>query len=128
MHSLQTIFLAIVLSLMIVDAGKTQPIQGNSGGSVDSKDCGFIGVSPNHVMNISQRIDYMRLTVQADGGQPTLLIIESDTGQRFCALGDRSSGLLPEISGFWEPGKYEVYVGDRTGNQYPFTLSISTNR
>ncbi len=124
---LRIIFLTTVISLAVVDSGITQPIQGNSGGSIDSKDCGFISASPHHTMRLSQRMDYMRLTVRANG-QPTLLIIEPTTGQRFCVLGDQGSGLLPEISGSWEPGKYDVYVGDRTGNRYPFTLSISTNR
>ncbi len=121
-------FLSMVMSLAPIESEATQPIQGNSGGSINSKDCGFIAASPNHVMRINRRMDYMRLTVRAKGGQPTLLIVEPKTGKRFCALGDQGSGLLPEISGSWEPGDYNVYVGERSNNRYQFTLNISTQR
>jgi hypothetical protein len=43
----------------------------------------------------------------------------------FCILADGNSGLEPEISGVWEPGQYQIYVGDRHGGQYPFKLRIS---
>ncbi len=125
---LRIVFLSMVMSLVPIEAEATQPIQGNSGGSINSKDCGFIATSPNHRMRINRRMDYMRLTVTAKGGQPTLLIVEPKTGQRFCALGDQGAGLLPEISGSWEPGEYEVYVGERSNNRYQFTLNIHTKR
>jgi len=32
---------------------------------------------------------------------------------RFCVLADRFSEGKPEISGFWQAGKYSLYVGDR---------------
>ena len=104
-----------------------QTIQGRSGGSIDSQGCGFIAGSPNHKMNLSQRIDYMRLTVQANGGQPTLLVLGPNSGDSFCVLGDEVSGLKPEISGVWEAGNYEIYIGDRSGSQHQFVLNISTN-
>lgn len=102
-----------------------QMIKGQSGGSIDSQGCGFIAESPNHTMNLDQRVDYMRLTVQSNGGQPTLLILGPNTGDSFCVLGDEISGLKPEISGVWEAGNYRVYVGDRVGQNHQFTLSIS---
>ena len=104
-----------------------QTIKGQSGGSIDSQGCGFIAATPNHEMHIEQRIDYMRLTVQATGGQPTLLVLGPNLGDRFCVLGDEVSGLKPEISGVWEAGSYQIYVGDRIGEQYQFTLDISTD-
>ena len=78
-------------------------------------------------MNLAQRIDYMRLTVQVDGGQPTLLVLGPNSGDSFCVLGDEISGLQPEISGVWEAGNYQIYVGDRTGSKHKFVLSISTD-
>ena len=102
-------------------------IRGQSGGNKDSKGCGFIPNSPSYEMNLNQRIDYMRFTVQTDGGQPTLLVIGPNSGDSFCVLGDRLSGLKPEISGVWEAGYYQIYVGDRTGDRHQFTLDISTN-
>lgn len=104
----------------------TQNIQGQSGGTIDSKGCGFVASSPNYVINLDERLDYMRLSVQASGGQPTLLVVGPTSGNTFCALGDEVSGFKPEISGVWEPGQYQIFVGDRTGANYQFTLNIST--
>lgn len=104
-----------------------QIIEGQSGGFVDSQGCGFIANSPNHQMSLSQRVDYMRLTVKADGGQPTLLVLGPNSNDSFCVLGDETSGLQPEISGVWEAGNYEIYIGDRSGTQHKFFLDISTD-
>ncbi|MCC0177259.1 hypothetical protein I4641_09750 [Waterburya agarophytonicola K14] len=102
-------------------------IKGQSGGSIDSQGCGFIASRPNHQMKLNQRVDYMRLTVQSDGGQPTLLVLGPNSGDSFCVLGDEISGLKPEISGVWEEGNYDIYVGDRSGQQHQFVLDISTD-
>lgn len=129
--------LMLTLCLTIVDSKNSianansnivnKTIRGQSGGSTDSKGCGFIANSPSYEMNLNERIDYMRFTVQADGGQPTLLVTGPNSGDSFCVLGDRLSGLKPEISGVWEAGYYQIYVGDRTGERHQFTLDISTN-
>jgi hypothetical protein len=108
-------------------AQSDRTIEGRSGGSTDSNGCGFIADRPNYEMNLEQRVDYMRFTVQADGGQPTLLVIGPSANDSFCVLGDRVSGLKPEISGVWEAGSYQIYVGDRQGVRHQFTLNISTN-
>ena len=124
---------AIAILLFDPGVGMAQPIlenktiEGQSGGSIDSQGCGFIAASPNHQMDLSQRIDYMRLSVRADGGQPTLLVLGPNPGDSFCVLGDEISGLKPEISGVWEPGNYQIFVGDRSGRQHQFVLDISTN-
>jgi hypothetical protein len=107
---------------------KLQTIQGRSGGSIDSKGCGFIAEQPNHIIQLSQRVDYMRLSVKASGGHPTLLVLGPNSGDSFCVLGDRVSGLKPEMSGVWEAGEYKIYVGDRVGENYSFTLNISTEK
>ncbi|MGK7895250.1 MAG: hypothetical protein AB4372_16915 [Xenococcus sp. (in: cyanobacteria)] len=105
-----------------------QVIQGSSGGPVNSGNCGFIANSPNYTLNLPQRVDYMRITVQAIGGQPTLLVVGPQANDSFCVLGDRGSGLQPEISGVWEPGSYNIFIGDRTGTRHKFTLSISQTK
>ena len=102
-------------------------IRGRSGGSNDTQGCGFIPNNPSYEMNLETRIDYLRFTVRADGGQPTLLVIGPNSGDSFCVLGDRVSGLDPGISGVWEPGYYQIYVGDRTGSQHQFALDSSTS-
>ncbi|MGL5835197.1 MAG: hypothetical protein ACRC1Z_18495 [Waterburya sp.] len=105
--------------------GKT--IEGLSGGSTDSHGCGFIPNSPSYKMNLKTRIDYLRFTVKSTGGQPTLLVVGPNSGESFCVLGDQTSGLEPEISGVWEAGYYQIYVGDRTQERHKFILNISTN-
>ena len=105
-----------------------QVIQGNSGGPVKSGNCGFIAKSPNYSLNLPQRVDYMRITVQAVGGQPTLLVVGPQANDSFCVLGDRGSGLQPEISGVWEPGTYNIFIGDRTGTRHQFKLNISRSK
>jgi hypothetical protein len=65
--------------------------------------------------------------VEAAGGQPTLLVVGPNSGDSFCVLGDETSGLKPEISGVWEAGNYQIYVGDRTQNRHKFILNISTD-
>lgn len=105
--------------------GKT--IEGLSGGSSDSHGCGFIADSPSYKMNLKTKIDYLRFRVQSTGGQPTLLVVGPNSEESFCVLGDQKSGLEPEISGVWEAGYYQIYVGDRTQGRHKFILDISTN-
>lgn len=104
----------------------SQQIKGNTGGEIDSKDCGYIGNQPNHVLNLMQKTDYLKISLRANGGQPTLLILGPGTQDRFCVLGDQNSGVNPQLSGVWEAGKYLIFVGDRTNSQHSFTLNIST--
>ncbi len=138
-NSLNSIILSLAILLIALESGisqslprqvksqnKAETIKGQSGGSIDSKGCGFIASTPNHTMNLPQRIDYMRLTVETAGGQPTLLVLGPHSGDSFCVLGDEISGLKPEISGVWEAGQYQIYVGDRIGQNHQFTLNIST--
>ncbi len=101
-------------------------MRGRSGGGVNSKDCGFITRRPQHVLSVTDRIDYMKLTVRAEGGEPTLLIDGPDG--RFCIFGDRTSGENPEISGLWLRGRYRIFVGDRTGNRHRFRLELSQDQ
>ena len=108
-------------------AQTNQTIEGQSGGFTDSQGCGFIDDRPIYEMNLDQRVDYMRFSVQTDGGQPTLLVLGPNPNDSFCMLGDEASGLKPEISGVWEAGSYKIYVGDRNGDRHKFTLNISIN-
>lgn len=96
-------------------------VRGTSGGAKGS-DCGNIAGLPNQVIQVSESLPYLRLIVES-AGQPTLLI-DGPSG-RFCVLADRFSGGKPEFSGFWQAGKYSLYVGDRAQGQHPYQLSIS---
>ena len=125
---LTTLLMAISTMHPVLAAPLDTQIRGNTGGSVESKNCGFIGATPSHTISLSERIDYLRMLVEADGGKPTLLVVGPKAEDSFCVLGDISVGLNPEISGVWEPGNYQVYVGDRSGEAHQFTLSISTDK
>lgn len=93
-----------------------QPLAGGTSGGSKSSDCGFIPDASNHIIQVNEPLPYLRFSVQGSG-QPTLLI--EGPGGRFCGLAE------PEISGFWQPGTYRIYVGDRARGKHPYTLSIT---
>lgn len=96
-------------------------LSGRSGGSQKTPDCGFVSATPNHVINVTERINSMTLRVEATGGQPTLLIDGPDG--RFCATA--TGGNSPEIPGLWMPGPYKISIGDLNGEQHAYTLQIA---
>jgi hypothetical protein len=99
-------------------------VKGQSGGEKNS-DCGSISTTPSQVLQVTEPLPYLKLRVQSEG-EPTLLI--EGPGRRFCVLADTAAGETPEISGYWEAGKYSLYVGDRAQGQHPYTLSISQQK
>ncbi|MGI0486897.1 hypothetical protein ACN4EK_15765 [Pantanalinema rosaneae CENA516] len=105
----------------------SNPIQvtGISGGERKDSGCaGYIAVTPNHRIEITEDSD-LKFVLQGSG-QPTLLI-RSSTGQDFCVPSDSYSGGKIEIPGRWSKGMYDIFVGDRQHGQSPYTLSISHN-
>ncbi|MBD2529468.1 hypothetical protein H6G97_07740 [Nostoc flagelliforme FACHB-838] len=96
-------------------------LKGKSGGTVKSN-CGNITTGPNQVIQITEPLPYLRLTVESQG-KPTLLI--DGPGGRFCVMADSYSGGKPELSGFWTPGTYSLYLGELSQQQFTSTLSIS---
>ena len=96
-------------------------LNGKSGGTVKSN-CGNITTEPNQVIQVTESLPYLRLTVESQG-KPTLLI--DGPGGRFCVLADSYSGGKSELSGYWQPGKYSLYVGELSPQQYTYNLSIS---
>ncbi|WP_193195287.1 hypothetical protein [Nostoc sp. MG11] len=130
---------ALTMSLVLTKAGFAQTPQiqinqnlqpdplilnGQSGGSVKSN-CGNITAAPNQVIQVTESLPYLRLTVESKG-QPTLLI--DGPGGRFCVLADSYSGGKLELSGYWQPGKYLLFVGDLSQQQHSYTLSISQQK
>ncbi len=139
--TLVPIFLAISLvltNLQLVKAEVTQEItqiernfkpdpltlNGKSGG-FEKSNCGNIGAEPSHVLEVTESLPYLRLTVESKG-QATLLI-DGPEG-RFCVLGDSYSQEKPEISGYWPAGEYFLHVGDLSKQQHTYTLSISQQK
>jgi hypothetical protein len=97
-------------------------VNGTSGGSTASQGCGMIGAKPNHVLTLNANFNYLRINVQS-AGQPTLLI-KGPSGTS-CVPADKFSGGKIQAPGFWEKGSYSIYVGDLTGSQNSYTLSIT---
>lgn len=99
-------------------------LQGTSGGTVAS-DCGNISAQPSQRLQLTEafisRSGYLRFVVEGQG-DPTLLI-EGPTG-RFCVLSDQAMHQGPEAVGYWLPGTYNIYVGDRSNQRHPYSLSI----
>ncbi|WP_414513142.1 hypothetical protein [Nostoc sp. PCC 9305] len=96
-------------------------LNGKSGGTVKSN-CGNITTEPNQVIQVTESLPYLRLTVESKG-KPTLLI--DGPGGRFCVLADSYSGGKSELSGYWQAGKYSLYVGELSPQQFTYNLSIS---
>ncbi|MBD2664006.1 hypothetical protein B6N60_03611 [Richelia sinica FACHB-800] len=105
---------------------KTDPmiVNGQSGGNVASN-CGNITDAPTQVIQVKESLPYLRLTVEGQG-KPTLLI--DGPGGRFCVLADNYTGGKPELAGFWQPGRYLVYIGELIPGKHKYTLSISVNK
>ncbi len=130
---------ALAISLVLGDALAVQPpivpikpnlqpdplvLNGSSGGG-NKSNCGVITGAPNQVIQVTESLPYLRLTVEGTG-KPTLLI--DGPGGRFCVLADSYSGGKAEISGYWEAGKYSLHIGELSQGQYTYTLSISQQK
>ena len=98
-------------------------LKGKSGGTVKSN-CGNITTEPNQVIQVTESLPYLRLTVESEG-KPTLLI--DGPGGRFCVMADKYSGGKPELSGYWQAGTYSLFVGELSQGKpsFNYTLSIS---
>lgn len=122
-----TATLAQEASVKITPKSEPDPlvVRGTSGGE-KSSDCGNIAATPSQIIEVTEPLPYLRFNVESEG-QPTLLI-ERPGKRHFCVLADTEAGESPEISGYWEAGKYSLYVGDRAQGQHPYTLSISQKK
>ncbi|MEO0684311.1 MAG: hypothetical protein AAFY76_04470 [Cyanobacteria bacterium J06649_11] len=136
-----TKFIPIVLTICLIIASlqsvkaeivKIEPdfqpdpltISGKSGG-FEKSNCGNIPATPSQILEVSKSLPYLRLSVESKG-KPTLLI-DGPEG-RFCVLGDSYSEEKPEISGYWQAGKYSLYIGNLSSEQHDYTLSISQQK
>lgn len=120
---------SIVLLYPLIAQGQIPPlqeIQGLSGGNKNSGDCGYISNEPNYVLNLTEQVYSLKIVVEATQGKPSLLVLGPGESDRFCILGEAQKGKYPKMGGVWEKGKYLIYVGDAQGNQYPFTMKITT--
>lgn len=101
-------------------------VKGTTGGNKNSGDCGYIADKPNYVINLNQQTYSMNVTLEANQGKPSLLILGPGTSDRFCVLGEPKTGKKAKMGGVWAKGKYLIYVGDTQGSKNPFTLKIES--
>lgn len=110
--------LASLAETIAIAPAQSRQATGQSGGTQETPDCGAIATTPNHVITVTEQINSMHLRVEAEGGQPTLLVIGPSANERMCASG------TPEMPGLWLPGEYQVFVGDRAGESHNYTLYL----
>ena len=128
--------LGLAISLLLNEASFAKPpiteiknplqidpiiLTGMSGGKVNT-DCGYISTTPSQVIEMTDSVPYLQLRVESEG-QATLLI--DGPGGRFCVLSNDDLKSKPKLSGYWTKGKYSVYVGELSKQNYNYTLSIS---
>jgi hypothetical protein len=116
---------AEVPRLQIQPNGSAPLILNGISGGVMSTNCGNIAQRPNQILQLTEPLPYLRVTVDSPG-QPTILI--DGPGGRFCVIPDNYSETKPEITGYWQAGEYSLYVGDLSQNQYNYTISISQDK
>ena len=96
-------------------------LEGRAGGEVASGLCGYVRHRPNHRLQITADMDYLKLEVR-DARNVTLLVKGTDGILCATPIQDRPA----QISGYWQAGVYEIFMGslDR-GQSAPYRLVIS---
>jgi len=96
-------------------------LEGQSGGAVASGQCGYVNRRPNHRLQITEDIDYLKLQVR-DARNVTLLVKGADGVLCATPIQNRPA----QISGYWQAGVYEIFIGSLDpGQSAPYRLVIS---
>ncbi|NEP12349.1 MAG: hypothetical protein F6K14_19505 [Symploca sp. SIO2C1] len=93
-------------------------------GTSGDSNCGKMAATASHVITLGDNFSYLRFTVDSQGGQP-ILLIKGSNGSSSCVQSDEFSGNTITDSGYWNAGTYSLYIGDRTGAQHNYSLSIT---
>ena len=84
---------------------------------------GFFAGTPEHVIEVSRDMDYLRLETDSDE-DPTLVVVASD-GAVYCD-DDGGEGLNSRIEGSFPSGTYRVFVGSyRQGTSATYRLLVT---
>ena len=108
-------------------------LHGLSGGGVETQqtskrkvtetgECiGFIDAAPDHKITLSKSFSYLKMQVKSSGD--TVLLVRGPGGS-WCS--DDVSDRNPEISGDWQAGTYEIWVGSYEEKaSFPYLLIVS---
>ncbi|GEM_PF-5994943 len=96
-------------------------LEGRAGGAVASAPCGYVPHHPQHRLQMTADMDYLKFEVR-DAPRVTLLIKAADGW--FCAtpIQDRPA----QISGYWQAGVYDIFLGSLDpGQSPPYRLVIT---
>jgi hypothetical protein len=78
---------------------------------------GLTQQSPNHTLSVQKNFGFLALKVLGD--RNLTLLVKGPDGI-YCR-----SGKMPELSGAWMAGKYEIWVSTADGDRAPYRLTIS---
>jgi hypothetical protein len=107
-----------------------QNLTGTSGGALQANPLGITGTgpctghiyqTPDHIMTLTTRFEFMRIDVVSVGD--TTLVIRGPEGW-WC--NDDTIALNPRVSGPWIPGMYRIWVGSwNPGQAHSYTITFS---
>ncbi|MEL6940254.1 MAG: hypothetical protein AAFO84_13790 [Cyanobacteria bacterium J06598_1] len=96
-------------------------LRGRSGGN-DQSACGNITRSNGKTIRVTEPFASLNFEVQSEGDYT--LLITGPNGFRECVFAHNYDGGVIQAPGLLDQGQYRIYVGDRSGESHPYTLSI----
>ncbi|MGD1899536.1 MAG: hypothetical protein ACFB16_21640 [Phormidesmis sp.] len=102
----------------------TEPLElsGRSGGYYQAA-CGNITRSNGQTIRVTEPFASLKFEVESEGDYT--LLITGPNGFRECVFAHNYDGGVIQAPGLLDQGQYRVFVGDRSGERHPYTLSIS---
>ena len=97
-------------------------ITGTTGGR-ESSVCGNINTSTGQRISVTEAFASLSFKVESQGDYT--LLITGPNGFRECVFAHNYDGGVIQAPGLLNRGEYEVFIGDRTGQSNPYTLSIT---
>ncbi|MBD0336535.1 MAG: hypothetical protein ICV62_13685 [Cyanobacteria bacterium Co-bin13] len=102
----------------------TVQVNGVSGGSQSSA-CGNLPAAPSQTLQVTEAFASLDIALQGEG--KVTLLIQGPGGFSECRTTDRFSDGRITSPGLLNQGLYNIYVGNETAAQTPYTLTISQN-
>lgn len=97
-------------------------MSGQTGGTQSSA-CGNINPGSSQVISVTESFASLSFEVESQGDYT--LLITGPGGFRECVFAHNYDGGVIQAPGLLNQGDYQVYVGDRSGESHPYTMSIS---
>lgn len=97
-------------------------ITGRTGGN-DPSACGAINLNRGRTIRVTEPFASLSFEVESEGDYT--LLITGENGFSECVFAHNYDGGVIQAPGLLDQGVYKVYVGDRSGESHPYTLSIS---